>query len=216
MHFPFYRTHLTGVVIALLCSGCFTVTRYSDLQNLGERLSASDKVIFYYVNDPLCEECFDVVKRVFDKNAVPVIFFPHEEYTLKAAGISNVFDTSYHTLLRKNGFTHFLLVELAGSKNKRSFMESYTPFEVAQSNLHGISNAPTSTVIPDNDAQAVVTFQLYSLERKTTSYRLTVKTTQNAVVHQRDDGGETHYNLGSNSMAVSTALKKGARKIFEN
>lgn len=203
------------IVIGLSLSGCFPTTKYHTLSPREKQLSSSNKTIFYYKSDPECEQCFNTVERAFKKHNIELVFIPYEEYNFKKAGILNPLDSQYYHLLYKRGITHFLIADLVEKTEKESLIEFYTPYELGLRHPSNASSPYGSTATRDNSTKATLKFSLYSIERKKTTYRLTVKTTLSSVISRDDDGSETHYNLGGVSMAVSHGLFKGTKRVLK-
>jgi hypothetical protein len=213
-----YYSGLLNIIIALCLSGCFPSTKYAAFKGCEEYLSPSDKVIFYYINEPECEECFNTAEKVFKKRGITALFIPAQEYNFRKAGILNPLDSQYHALLRnKIGVTHFVLAELT-RKNESDVFFDYTPYDVAvdEALAYTTANSNRSQITKDNNARAEVKFSLYSLAIKRITYRLTVTTTLSSIsTRRRDGGGQTEFNFGNSSMATSKAIKNGTRRILK-
>ncbi len=210
----YYKVCFVLIVCSTCLSGCFPITRYSS-SSCKAVLSPSKKILFYYVNNPKCEECFGTVEWVFKKHQVPIAFIPAEEYNLKKLGVINPLDSQYYQLLLRHGYTHFLIIEATGQSSKRSSFEFYTPYQIELNDPYNTRNINSARIIKDNSSEAELKFALYSINDKELAYKLNVKTVLNSIIYQHDDGGATYYNLGSSGIAESTALKKGSKKMFK-
>jgi len=212
--FCFKRASGWGCLLfSSLFSSCIS-TRYQGMNTCPAALGPADKVLVPYLRPiPLARSAtyFQALKEQFDAHQVPVRYAPEEEWALKAAGISNPLDSAQYPALRRQGYTHLLLIERVAQQEAAGGWSAYTPWEVSQRNL------PNQPVLPldEMNHQATLVFQLLSLQPRTVLFTGTVKTTVSPLASPDDDGGETYVNLGSVELATRKALKKGVQRLFD-
>lgn len=194
-------------------SGCIS-TRYQGMTTCPVALLPTDKVLVPYLHPiPLASSVyyFRNLKKQFDKQKIPVRYAPEEEWSLKAAGIQNPVDTVYFPALRREGYTHLLLIERLSTREAEGNLNVYTAWEISQLDLP----YPAARSLEGMDHQATLRFRVQALDTRTTLFAGTVRTNISPLVKQDDDGGRTLVNLGSVEMATGKALTKGVKRLFE-
>jgi len=142
-----------------LFSSCIS-TRYQGMNTCTVILGPADKVLVPYLRPiPLVRSAtyFQALKKQFDDHGVPIKYAPEEEWELKAAGINNPLDSAQYPALRRQGYTHLLLIERVAQQEAAGGWSAYTPWEVSQRNLPNQAARP----LTEMDHQATLVFQLF-------------------------------------------------------
>lgn len=151
---------------------------------------------------------FEALERVFGNANVVVRWVPHEEWSLKAAGVWDPYDTTNHDRLLEHGYTHLLMVQMWG-RSSGGPVQVYTGREVAI-RKEGIPPRPDDPMAN----RARLEFRLIDLQRSASAYTLVTSTRISPLATPKDSGGEVHVNLSSQEMALQIATRKGSRRLL--
>jgi hypothetical protein len=195
-------------LLLLVATGCSS-TRYSGSEKCYYPLQPGDKILIPSLPANGYDYYLKTIRKKFEKTGVTIIYLPEEEWNFRANGVSSQLDSSSYPILKRLGYTHFLFVEPVNQKPSQSFINVNTPQEqVIQSNR--LTYKP---VWYDMSTQAVINMDLYSIGDSKDIFRSQIKTTIGALESHDRNGNEYNVNLSSTSSALSTAIRKGTKRI---
>ncbi len=198
-----------SVFMIVVCSGCIT-TRFQKSKPCPTMLKSGDLYLIPWLPKDQSEILSQSISSQFKKKNIDVRYMPAEEYSLRAAGVSNPLDSTQFTLLKKLGYSHFLLIKEISNQNE-SVLSYFTSIELGWA----------QTLYPYNPSwnergnQSEIIIQLIPIGDLGGAHQIIVNTTIGHLTLRNKDSSETYLNVTGASTARSIAIRKGIKKLFE-
>jgi hypothetical protein len=154
---------------------------------------------------------FDELRKQYERQGMELKYLPNEEWNLAAEMVSLKGETFVRDLARA-GYSYILDIRI-NEQYSGSPYQYFTPFEVDQRVNDRFDYR--AQVARDQEKRGEVFIYLVTTADQKIVYEAKSLTSIQPMAFSGRDGGETQVNLASSQSAVSTAIRKGVKRMID-